>query len=604
MLDPNLIRKGLRHLQGRPLTMEWRGLGRHTRRKLLESLARVPTVTAAMRALTLGGDMGDNASGQLTGVLELCSRLTTLDLSERRRFRAGPDLGWWEEEATLTQLPFPKQRLSAAGWALVAQYLPTSLTSINLMRMLLQAEGIRCLAAQFRRLPHLTDLNLESNRIPDNGFQSLADGPLPTTLERLWLGDNDTHGMAAVFLFDKLRHCSLRHLDLQNNQLEHTVGTTSLEVLAMELNYCTNITSVDLSHTDMDDNSLRLFADSLSETRGRLRKLSLLGNLFGAPGMSRLARILHLMTALEELGLGYTEFADAGIAALGGGLKLGSNIKLLDIRHTKFDWSGVTEFQQNNLSEGLAQCRALTCLHVSENELSVAAMGALLDSLLKLTELRHVNIGDNEVGPTAVGRLLRTNSQLQSLVLHKSNFRLVGAVNVGRAFLQGGGRHLTTLHLENNNLGCAGVRVLHLRECPALTDLDLSNNYIRHKGAAYLARELHHCTSITRLTLSNNYLQRWDPRQDFVLFITEGCLRHLSLDNTSLSDWALASIFLGAGASTTLKQLDVGMMDQRIYSTTARQFIRRPCKLLGQGAWDFARHDAAGEDWEDRNPFQ
>jgi hypothetical protein len=112
---------------------------------------------------------------------------------------------------------------------------------------------------------------------------------------------------------------------------------------------------------------------------------------------------------------------------------------------------------------------------------------------------------------------------------------------------------LTSLDLENNDIGAAGATALAtaLQTNTTLTSLDLANNNIGAAGATALATALQTNTTLTSLNLDGNYIGASGATALAMALQTNVILTSLNLVNNRIGD-AAAVALLSARPSCTV----------------------------------------------------
>ena len=216
-----------------------------------------------------------------------------------------------------------------------------------------QVTLVDCMAIAFfiKHLHVLTNLQLSSNKIADQGLSHLSDAL-------------------------KDENCKLTKLDMSYNQITDQ-GLSHLSDALKDEN-C-KLTELDLSANQITDQGLSHLSDALKDENCKLTKLDLRYNQITDQGVSHLSAALKDENCkLTKLDTSYNQIADQGLSHLADALK-DKNCKLtnLDLRFNQITDQGLSQLSDSLKDEN---CK-LTELELSGNQITHRGKSHLSDVL-------------------------------------------------------------------------------------------------------------------------------------------------------------------------------------------------------------------------------
>ncbi|KAM4555625.1 NACHT, LRR and PYD domains-containing protein 3-like isoform 2-T5 [Odontesthes bonariensis] len=238
---------------------------------------------------------------------------------------------------------FDLKRYSTSGDALLRLLPVVKASSKALLNFCSLSEGsfealVSVLTSSSSRL---RELDLRNNNLHDSYVKQLSDGlkspncSLETLrLSGCFLSDSDASAL-------RLLSCSLRELDLSNNNLKDS-GVKQLLSHGMESPQC-NLTTLRLSVCNLSEGSCEALASLVGSERSSLIKLDLSNNNLRDSGVKQLSSgIKNPHCKLETLSLSGCQVADEGCAALDSALTSNpSHLRELDLSYNQLGDSGV-----------------------------------------------------------------------------------------------------------------------------------------------------------------------------------------------------------------------------------------------------------------------
>jgi len=169
------------------------------------------------------------------------------------------------------------------------------------------------------------------------------------------------------------------------------------------------------------------------------------------------------------------------------------------------------------LTSALSSCRSLTCLGISNCDLSFDATVQLLETIrtqnfrIEKLILESNEYGFADEGALYAGKLISDYfhhqfGKFHHLSLSQNHISDIGAVKIGEGLLQNS--MLLSLNLCDNFIDNAGAIAIAkaLKDNSTLTALDLSDNRITSKGGAFLFEALFTNRTLVDLLLANNLM--------------------------------------------------------------------------------------------------
>jgi Ran GTPase-activating protein (RanGAP) involved in mRNA processing and transport len=201
--------------------------------------------------------------------------------------------------------------------------------------------------------------------------------------------------------------------------------------------------------------------------------------------------ILEQCKSLTNLNLYDNNLGTTGVISLVGVL---GQCSVLNLAHNNIDTEGA-----NHLVGFLTQC---TNLNLCNNNIGTAGLESI-EKCKKLTRLTYLNLCYNQINTVNIEKILSQNTGLTHLDLSQNQ---INTLSFDRIQIQTKYFALTDFNLSYNYIGVDGAVSLAsvLKQCTALSNLNLAYNYIGTEGATSLAGALGQCTSLSKLYLASN----------------------------------------------------------------------------------------------------
>ncbi|XP_015748270.1 PREDICTED: protein NLRC3-like [Acropora digitifera] len=306
-------------------------------------------------------------------------------------------------------------------------------------------------------------------------------------------------------LYTELAHLFGKNLSLVHMKFELPSNSCkgSFRTLFLALRVNTSLTSLDLSHSPIDDEG----ANSLSEAlrvNTTLTSLNLCHNAIGDKGAYSLSQALRVNTSLTSLNLSHNLIGDKGANSLSQALRGNTSLSSLNL-----SYNSISEKGTNSLSQALRVNTSLTSLDLCSNSIDDEGANSLSQALRVNTSLTSLDLSKISIGyegANSLSQALRVNTSLTSLDLSRNSIGDEGANFLSRALRVN--TSLISLDFSGNSIGDEEAKSLSqaLRVNITLTSLNLSFNFIGDEGANSLSQALKVNTSLTSLNLIHNLI--------------------------------------------------------------------------------------------------
>ncbi|XP_068753915.1 protein NLRC3-like isoform X2 [Montipora capricornis] len=374
-------------------------------------------------------------------------------------------------DLTEIEIPFTSDTsIAAFSQALTVN---TSLTTLDLFKTSIGAEGATSLSQALAVNTSLTTLNLPRNSIGAEGATSLSQAlAVNTSLTTLNLPGNSIGAEGATSLFQALAvNTSLTTLNLSDNSIGAEGATSLSQALAVN----TSLTTLDLSYNSIGAEGATSLSQALAVNTS-LTTLDLSDNSIGAEGATSLSQALAVNTSLTTLDLSYNSIGAEGATSLSQALAVNTSLTTLDLSDNSIGAEGAT-----SLSQALAVNTSLTTLDLSYNSIGAEGATSLSQALAVNTSLTTLHLSGNYIGDegaTSLSQALAVNTSLTTLNLSGNSIGDEGATSPSQALAVN--TSLTTLDLSDNSIGAEGATSYSqaLAVNTSLTTLDLSLNFI------------------------------------------------------------------------------------------------------------------------------
>ncbi len=275
----------------------------------------------------------------------------------------------------------------------------------------------------------------------------------------------------------------LRKLEFEKGQIDP--GLAKVRQLAQ-------IEELEFSHADLAGEALARILKSKHLTG--LRTLLLNGNEIGERGAAALVAWPGL-ARLEALDLAGCNLGRHEVSQLVTSARIG-NLKRLDISRNAND----LDVLENLLTSAHPR---LTDLGLGSTELNPIDAGLFRRAAFAKT-LQRLDLDSANFQPGAFAELTRCAlPALQSLKLNSVPLRATAPASLANALFAG---MLTTLSLDNCELGATGAEEFFEGKFPKLTTLDLSRNRLTNRGGIALANAAKSFPALATLKLWDNKL--------------------------------------------------------------------------------------------------
>ena len=265
------------------------------------------------------------------------------------------------------------------------------------------------------------------------------------------------------------------------------------------------ITYANFMPNDITSKHMQLFVSIPPHILQGMRELDLSGNKLDGKACDLLAKVVPLMSRLEELLLSHNPIGSGGAVEVIKSL-CGSGVKQLWLYNT-----GIGGPDCEALSELLQSTHSLEWLYIDQNKLSSESVASIITGLSRNSSLRTLNISDSHfstANTVHLSSLLREHSEctLTFLRLRDCHISSEGAVELAAALCKN--TTLRVLNLSGNPIGehVEGVTAVAtmLTENKSLIMLDLEGCHISGQGAGELAAALYMNSTLQDLNLDHN----------------------------------------------------------------------------------------------------
>ncbi|XP_041745931.2 protein NLRC5 isoform X3 [Coregonus clupeaformis] len=345
----------------------------------------------------------------------------------------------------------------------------------RLTQYTLSSGDVEKLSGILEKCPRLSDLDLSSNLLRDEGVKSFVDSlPRLRIASSVNLDDNRLTQMGALYLLNTVTTCE------KVVEVEVSLGTEERSLIRFE--------------QDSDCG----------------KTLSLRECHFGDDHLQRLAEILKSCAAqLVKLRLSCNTMQREGLLALQNSLTTLSSLHTLDIRNNGLNVQVI---------EGLV--KQLRCGHV-QRYISIEETWITAEAAVNLVSC-CLNLNPNI-------HTIRVNQTIVQITLEKfTNHTPTSGDSVDMA------SSLSTVTISLVDCAVQGNHLVSLQtvlqRCTLLQDLDLSHNSVGRVGAEFLCSVLPSLVSLRKLSLESK-----ETSEDLVLLLAEGLLQAKSIESLNFS---------------------------------------------------------------------
>ncbi|XP_072017403.1 NLR family CARD domain-containing protein 4-like [Amphiura filiformis] len=323
------------------------------------------------------------AVGHLVKQLQYCSKLTSLNLTDSKL----------EEEHI----------------KILSEHLP-KISNLQKLNMSCNTVGmaIKSLVKPLQHCPELNILNLSNSQLKEEHIKILSEFlPKVSSLQQLDVSQNNV-GIAIKSLMQQLQYCTkLTSLNLFDTQLKedhiqilsepfpristlhelnvsrNTVGMT-IGSLAQQLQYCTELTSLNLSNTELKEDHIKILSELFPKVTN-LQELNVSENIVGL-AIESLAQQLQYCTKLTSLNLDNTQLKEDHIEILSEFLPKISNLQELYVARNSVGMA------IGPLAQQLQFCPMLSKLNLSNAHIPDEGVIELSQRFVSMPNLTHLDL--------------------------------------------------------------------------------------------------------------------------------------------------------------------------------------------------------------------
>ena len=350
---------------------------------------------------------------------------------------------------------------------------------------------------------NIKDLILYNNKLTNKSFEALAHGMiLNFTLTSLDVSNNET-ATNITNLLDSLKDKPISNLNISIIPFANNHFSPSFTSLSELLRENKHLTSLNLSHTGLNDNGMTMICSSLAKNTS-LSTLKLNNNL-----------ISFYLT-------------NEGVGIIKDAFKKNSSLKTIDLSNNK-----ITEF--NNIGDCLKDNHSIESFTMNYVIISDQFNG-LAEGLINkhcITSLEFGSCGLTDEDAKSLSLIIRTCPSLKKLALRK-NFLFKESARLFSLELK---QNKSIIHFEIswNNIRDEGIAYLNeaFIKNRTLEYIDLRSNYISEKGCYDLMCVLKENRNIKKIDLSFNNISDEFYRSNLInykrirfLYIEDCNLKH------------------------------------------------------------------------------
>ena len=204
---------------------------------------------------------------------------------------------------------------------------------------------------------------------------------------------------------------------------------------------------------------------------------------------------------IEDLGIGYNNLQDRGIAKLAKVLLTGSLQKL------GLQCNNITEAAADDIANVVSHNTNLTSINLNKNNLKSAGVKKVARALQCISTLTKLSLSDNSINKDAandIAAVLSHNTNLKGLELSRNYLQSEGAISIAQGLCNT--TSLQHLALQNNDITdeAADDIAAVLAHNTDLMVLDLSQNNLQSAGIIKVARSLRNVSALQQLWIGIN----------------------------------------------------------------------------------------------------
>jgi len=423
------------------------------------------------------------------------------------------------------------------------------------------------------------------------GSSSVPTGPEQTSFGPLHQKSIDNHASEDCMmvaqqmkddLLSKLSLTSRRGKLTMINLSRQGLGIGDAELIKQTMTNCPHLSVLKLSYNNFGDEGTAVIASGFIIDGSHHDNLSVLDlgfNMIGEAGCSSLA--LHSVAgnrSLRTLYLSGNNICDRGALSLAGAILHGSNLTCLHLTENKIGTVGVKALtravaetealrradicygnhQQLGAGVGVAitpgrnsrsTIQTIQELYVGGTCMESAGFLSVSNMVLTNLSLRVLDLSDNDLEDRDIALFSQSITQNRAVPFEVLNFSFNSISCTGVECLMNavwGSKTLRELRLDNNKVKDRGAQLAAVvLTSIQLKVLDLGFNRITTAGVKALMKSLSETSSLTSLTLSGIPLDLPASKAVCYALAYSTSLRHLFIDNCSVSYSAQRHIVAG-----------------------------------------------------------
>ncbi len=374
----------------------------------------------------------------------------------------------------------------------------TKLEDLNLNQNRIELTGALSLAESLADCKGITCLQLNDNCITDAGLEALCAVICNNiSLQVLELRGNLISNSGINVLVNGLKQCvNLKVINLSRN----LIGREGLFALAHSLEFCNGLSSISLSHNNFGD-EIGDFAKCLQNFK-KLIELDLEGNYIGVnDGIEIMVKSLNYCKDLTHIDISDNKIDDSGVVALSKSMAQCRSLTWLNLSSNRVSTAGLSV-----LTYLFRHFTQLTTLNLSHNNIDLVAGGAksFAICLADCNHLQSLNLSNNEIGDEGLQALVGYFKQCKALhYLSLLNCDITSFDILGDCFKN---CEMKYLNLGYNDMSRCDNPFLFLENCTKLETLILCSNRITENGIVALASSIRKCHALDTIDLGRNTL--------------------------------------------------------------------------------------------------
>ena len=407
----------------------------------------------------------------------------------------------------------------------------------------------------------LTELNLSSNKITDEGVKKLAEDIQVNALQKLNLSGNEIADEGAKGLGEAIQvNITLQELNISSNKIS-------------------------------DEGAKRL--GEAIQVNTTLQELNISKNCISKKGVMRIVEACRINRTLHKLVCTHNNLSKSGLAVINEYIRKENAVQIFEAswnslgsKHnwtgsnmlafkTTFEFLGVQSDYNNSKEEELWHVNEITdqiyvkqLLQCSLDARSVNVTGAIMtndqmslicDCLMNNTTLIELNLSSNKITDEKVVRLaeaIKMNTTLQSLDISHNTLSYNGISSISDCLKFNS--TLCKLNLSSNKISDKGAERLAeaIQINTTLQELNISMNKITDEGILRLLEAIKVNTTLQSLDLSHNTI--YDSGMSSISdCLINSTLCKLNLSNNKITYEGAKELAKGIQVNETLQELNL-----------------------------------------------